>query len=313
LVKIDGERRKSVRLEDHTVGRGAAIAAIRTLPHQRGNGLFEPLKLGKPEAQLEEADFGQRPRLRAGLAQLQQRQQGADFGNREIEFAATADKSEPVNVLIVEAPLRPVSRGRAKQPNLLVIADGRHRRPGALRQCPDPQRPPPILRLNLNWLQGVSVAAHRNNVRENHMSVIEPSCSLGSETSPPCACARKAKAAAGIAGAASLTALAAAACTGCCILPFTLPAAVLAVAGSSIALLDHAHVWVSRLAIAVVAGAWFWIGWQAWRRGRRVARTTLAMMILASLLAGAAASWPLLEPQVFSAMGIVKKKVSQGE
>jgi hypothetical protein len=144
------------------------------------------------------------------------------------------------------------------------------------------------------------------------MSVIGPSCSPGSDTSPPCAGAPKAKTVAGIAGAASLTALAAAACTGCCILPFTLPAAVLAVAGGSIAVLDHAHVWVSRLAIAIVAAAWFWIGWQAWRRGRRVARTTLAMMVLASLLATVAASWPLLESQVFSAMGIVKKKVSQG-
>jgi hypothetical protein len=47
-------------------------------------------------------------------------------------------------------------------------------------------------------------------------------------------------------------------------------------------------------------------------RGRRVARTTLAMMILASLFAGAAASWSLLEPQAFSAMGIVKKKGLHG-
>jgi hypothetical protein len=36
------------------------------------------------------------------------------------------------------------------------------------------------------------------------------------------------------------------------------------------------------------------------------------MMILASLFAGAAASWPLLEPQAFSAMGIVKKKGLHG-
>jgi hypothetical protein len=144
------------------------------------------------------------------------------------------------------------------------------------------------------------------------MSVIGSSCSLGSETSPPCACTPKTTTGAGLAGAASLTALAAAACTGCCILPFTLPAAVLAVAGSSIAALDHAHVWVSRLAIAIVAGVWLWIGWQAWRRGRPLARASLVMMVLASLLAGTAASWPLLEPSVFNAMGIVKKKVSNG-
>ena len=145
------------------------------------------------------------------------------------------------------------------------------------------------------------------------MSVIEPSCSLGSQTSPPCAGAPKTTTGAGLAGAAGLTALAAAACTGCCILPITLPAAILAVAGSSIAVLDHAHVWVSRLAIAIVAGVWLWIGWQAWRRGRRVARTTLVIMVLASLLAGAAASWPWIEQPVLSSMGLVKKQVPLGE
>jgi len=169
-----------------------------------------------------------------------------------------------------------------------------------------------FFRLNLNWLEGVSVAAHANNHMENHMSVIGPSCSPGSATSAPCACAPKTTTGAGAAGAAAFTALAAAACTGCCILPFTLPAAILAVAGSSIALLDQAHVWMTWLAVAFGAGAWLWIGWQAWRHSRRVARSTLVMMVLASLLAGGEASWPLLEQPVFSAMGIVKKKVSHG-
>ena len=144
------------------------------------------------------------------------------------------------------------------------------------------------------------------------MSVIGPTCSLGSQTSLPCADAPKAKTGAGAAGAAAFTALAAAACTGCCILPFTLPGAILAAAGSSIALLDHAHVWMTWFAIAIGAGAWLWIGWQAWRYSRRVARTTLVMMALASLLVVGEASWPLLEQPVFSAMGIVKKKVSNG-
>jgi hypothetical protein len=84
------------------------------------------------------------------------------------------------------------------------------------------------------------------------------------------------------------------------------------VAGGSIALLDHAHVWMTRLAIAIVAAAWLWIGWQVRRRGRRAARATLAMMMLASLLVGTAMSWPPLEPMVFSAMGIVKKVTHGG-
>jgi hypothetical protein len=144
------------------------------------------------------------------------------------------------------------------------------------------------------------------------MSVIGPSCSPGSETSASCACAPKTTTGAGLAAqpASRRWRLPPAQDAASC--PLTPPAAILAVAGSSLALLDHAHVWVSRLAIAIVAGVWLWIGWQAWRGGRRVARTTLVIMVLASLLAGAAASWPLIEQPVFSGRGLVKKNVSRG-
>jgi len=142
------------------------------------------------------------------------------------------------------------------------------------------------------------------------MSVIGPSCSLPSETSPGCACATATKETTGAkaAGAATVTALAAAACTACCILPFTLPAAVIAFAGGSIALLDHAHGWMTKLAVAVVVCTWSWIGWQRWRNGRRIARLTAALMILATLLTATAAAWPLIEPAAFHALGIMKKK-----
>ncbi len=147
------------------------------------------------------------------------------------------------------------------------------------------------------------------------MSVIGPSCRLPCDGSAGCGCATskkigaKAAATASVAAAsASVTALAAAACTACCVLPFTLPAALLAVAGGSIAALDHAHLWVTRVAIAAVIAAWCWIIWQ-WRKTRRpIARTTMALMIAASLLTIAAASWPWIEPTVFKTLGIVKKK-----
>ena len=142
------------------------------------------------------------------------------------------------------------------------------------------------------------------------MSVIGPTCTMPSENAPGCGCATKDATVNRLAGAATVTALIAAACTACCVLPFTLPAAVLALAGGSIAVLDHAHGWVTKLAIALVLCAWSWIAWQRRRGGRRMTRATLALMIMATLLTATAASWPLLEPLTFHALGIVKKKAS---
>ena len=142
------------------------------------------------------------------------------------------------------------------------------------------------------------------------MSVTGPSCALPSETSPGCACATAKNDTTGgkMAGAATATALAAAACTACCVLPFALPAAVLAFARGSIALLDHAHGWVTKLAIAVVICAWSWIAWQRRRNDRRITRIATVLMIAATLLTITTASWPLIEPAAFHALGIVKKK-----
>jgi hypothetical protein len=93
------------------------------------------------------------------------------------------------------------------------------------------------------------------------------------------------------------------------VLPFTLPAVLLALAGGSIAVLDHAHLWVTRLAIAAVIAAWLWIIWQRRKTQRPIARATMALMIAASLLTIVAACWPWIEPTVFKTLGIVKKKV----
>jgi len=84
--------------------------------------------------------------------------------------------------------------------------------------------------------------------------------------------------------------------------------AVLAFAGGSIAILDHVHGWVTKLAIAVVVCTWSWIAWQRWRTGRRITRVTAALIIVATLLTATSASWPLIEPAAFHALGIVKKK-----
>jgi hypothetical protein len=143
------------------------------------------------------------------------------------------------------------------------------------------------------------------------MSVIGPSCRLPCDGSASCGCAapkKVEKIVTRAAATASVTALAAAACTACCVLPFTLPAALLALAGGSIAVLDHAHLWVTRLAIAAVIAAWLWINWQRRKTQRPIARITMALMIAASLLTIVAASWPWIEPTVFKTLGIVKKK-----
>jgi hypothetical protein len=150
------------------------------------------------------------------------------------------------------------------------------------------------------------------------MNVIDPSCTLASDTSQACGCAalRNAdskslsKMAGGVAGVATVTALAAVACTACCLLPFTLPAVLLATAGGSIAVLDHAHGWMTRLAIGAVVCAWLWIGWQVGRTRQPVTRTTIVVTLLATLLTATSASWPLLESHVFKTLGIVTKKAA---
>jgi hypothetical protein len=160
--------------------------------------------------------------------------------------------------------------------------------------------------LNLKWLEGVSVNKSENNPKGIHMSVIGESCTLPSENSPGCGCSLGKSAGGKAAGAAVTTALAAAACTACCILPFTLPAVILASAGSTIAILDHAHGWVTRLAIFAVACAWLWITWQVCKTRRRPARSTVVVTIIATHLTAVAASWPVIEPMAFHALGIVK-------
>jgi hypothetical protein len=94
------------------------------------------------------------------------------------------------------------------------------------------------------------------------------------------------------------------------VLPFTLPASLLALTGGSIAVLDHAHGWMTKLAIAAVVGGGAWMAWQRWKTKRSLARSTLMLMIVASLLTATAAHWPLLEPVVFKTLGIVKKKAA---
>jgi hypothetical protein len=85
------------------------------------------------------------------------------------------------------------------------------------------------------------------------------------------------------------------ACGVCCVLPFALPATVLASTGSLLAWFVNMHLWVTILAILSVVGAWGWIGWQTRRTNRKPAISTLVMMGAATVLLTVAVLWPLLE------------------
>lgn len=85
------------------------------------------------------------------------------------------------------------------------------------------------------------------------------------------------------------------ACGVCCVLPFALPAAVLASTGPVLAWLVGIHKWVTVLAILAVVGAWGWVIWQSRRTRKRPAASTLVMMTLSTALLTAAVLWPLIE------------------
>ncbi len=138
------------------------------------------------------------------------------------------------------------------------------------------------------------------------MSVIDPSCSVACDTPQTCGCNEDKGVERRGPRVAAATAIAAVACTACCILPLTLPPVIVGSVGGILALLDHAQGWVSRLAALIVIGAWIWIGWQLFRQKRRMTGPVAALMITATLLAGVATAWPLLEPCVFGTLGVAK-------
>jgi hypothetical protein len=87
-------------------------------------------------------------------------------------------------------------------------------------------------------------------------------------------------------------------CSVYCVLPFALPAVLLASTGSALAWLAGAHRWVATLALLATASAWIWIWRQSSRTGARPARSTLYMMGLATAFLALALVWPLLEPYI---------------
>jgi len=102
--------------------------------------------------------------------------------------------------------------------------------------------------------------------------------------------------------AAAAIATGAVACAACCVLPFALPAVVLASTGGVLAWFADQYAWVTVLAVLAVVGGWGWVAWQARRARRRLAASTLYVMITATALTALAVVWPLIEQPLVSVL-----------
>lgn len=99
---------------------------------------------------------------------------------------------------------------------------------------------------------------------------------------------------------AAITATGAVACGVCCVLPFALPAAMLAVSGGLLAWLGRLMPWVTAVAFATVAVGWIWVIVQTRRARGRPALSTLLTMSGATLMLMAALGWPHVERVIFA-------------
>jgi hypothetical protein len=102
--------------------------------------------------------------------------------------------------------------------------------------------------------------------------------------------------------AAATVAVGAVACGVCCVLPFALPAVVLASSGGVLAIFAEAFWGALYLATAMVASAWLWIVADSRRSRKRPARATLTMMAMATAALATAAVWPTVEPHVIATL-----------
>ncbi|HUI98551.1 MAG TPA: hypothetical protein VLX44_22565 [Xanthobacteraceae bacterium] len=107
-----------------------------------------------------------------------------------------------------------------------------------------------------------------------------------------CGCAAACTPADRVVGAsAALAATGALACGVCCVLPFALPAALLAVSGGVIGWFARATPWAMGLALVAVLAGWTWVAVESARSRRRPARSTLLTLGLATAVFAAAIMW----------------------
>lgn len=97
---------------------------------------------------------------------------------------------------------------------------------------------------------------------------------------------------------AALAATGALACGVCCVLPFALPATLLALSGGIIGWLAKATPWAMRIALLAVFGGWTWAILQSVRTKRKPAQSTLLTLGLATALFVAAMIWWHFEREI---------------
>lgn len=102
--------------------------------------------------------------------------------------------------------------------------------------------------------------------------------------------------------AATTTAIGAIACGVCCVLPFALPAVVLAGTGGVIAWFGQAFWGALYSAGVLVTIAWAWVAVSSIRTRRRPAPSTIRAMLVATVALGVALIWPTLEPHILRAL-----------
>ena len=101
-----------------------------------------------------------------------------------------------------------------------------------------------------------------------------------------------------VSASAALAATGAFVCGVCCVLPFALPATMLAVSGGIIGWFAKATPWAMRIALLGVLGGWMWVILQSVRAKRKPARSTLMTLGLATAMFVAATIWWHFEREI---------------
>jgi hypothetical protein len=94
---------------------------------------------------------------------------------------------------------------------------------------------------------------------------------------------------------AAVAAVGAVACGVCCVLPFALPAAILALSGGVLAWFGSLMPWIRGVAVIAVLGGWLWVALQTKRTRKRPATSTWLIMGAATAFLLVALAWPLIE------------------
>jgi hypothetical protein len=102
-----------------------------------------------------------------------------------------------------------------------------------------------------------------------------------------------------VSAAAGITAASALACSACCVLPFALPTAIVAISGGTLALFAKIHPLVTLVAFIAVVTSWLWIVSRTLQTRRKPAPATLITMSIATMMLALSMMWPLIEHALF--------------